>query len=187
LLLLYCFVSPITLSVRSSLLRTTNKKTGEINTIQPGGLYAAFPIPAYQVLARMGEHQAKNLLMCLVSHMGMNNTCVFPSYSTIAAEAGLSRNSIRKNLDILEECGFIKTFQFKQGKKVRNKYYIQPAAYNSGLMNNFARRYRNVIARCHRCGKFLNRGEFGQGPTFTAHFGCGGSVKVYRKVSRKSD
>ncbi len=168
-------------------MRTTNKKTGEINTIQPGGLYAAFPIPAYQVLARMGEHQAKNVLMCLVSHLGMNDTCVYPSYSTIAAEAGLSRNSIRKCLNILEEYGFIKTVYFRQGKKDRNKYYIQRAVYNSGLMNKYARRHRDVIAVCRRCGKFLNRGEFGQGPSFTAHFGCGGWVKDFGRKTRKSD
>ena len=88
---------------------TINKTTGEINTIQPGGLYAPLPIPAYQVLARMGDHKAKDVLVCLVSHLGSNGTSAYPSYTTIAAEAGMSRNSIRKALDVLDEYGFIKT------------------------------------------------------------------------------
>jgi hypothetical protein len=55
-------------------LRSINKKTGEVNSIQPGGLYAPLPIPAYQVLARMGDHKAKDVLVCLVSHLGSNGT-----------------------------------------------------------------------------------------------------------------
>ena len=162
-------------------MRTTNKTTGEINTIQPGGLYAPLPIPAYQVLGRMGDHKAKDLLICLVSHLGENGTCVFPSYSTIAAEAGMSRNTIRRSLDVLEEYGFIKTVHYREGKKDRNKYYIQRAAYNTGLMNKYAKKYRGVTAGCRRCGAYFDRGGYGDSPRGPIHFGCGGSVVVFRR------
>ena len=168
-------------------MRSINKKTGEINSIQPGGLYAPLPIPAYQVLARMGDHKAKDVLVCLVSHLGSNGTSAYPSYTTIAAEAGMSRNSIRKSLDVLEEYGFIKTVYFRDGKKDRNKYYIQRAAYNSGLMDKYAKRYRTVTAGCRRCGQFIDGGAYGEGPNGAVHFGCGGSVKVFRKRKKLSE
>ena len=168
-------------------MRTINKTTGEIKTIQPGGLYAPLPIPAYQVLGRMGDHKAKDLLICLVSHLGENGTCVFPSYSTIAAEAGMSRNLIRKSLDVLEEYGFIKTVHYRDGKKDRNKYYIQRAAYNTGLMNKYAKKYRGVTAGCRRCGAYFDRGSYGDSPKGPIHFGCGGSVVVFRKPRKPSD
>ena len=49
-----------------------NKVTGEMNSIQPGGLYAPLPIPAYQILARMKDHQAQRVLISIVSHLGLN-------------------------------------------------------------------------------------------------------------------
>lgn len=162
-------------------MRTINKKTGEINSIQPGGLYAPLPIPAYQVLCRMGDHKAKDVLVCLVSHLGENGTCVFPSYTTIAAEAGISRNSIRKSLDVLVEYGFIKIAQFREGNKARNKYYIQEAAYKTGLMNKYAKKQREVTAGCRRCGNFFDRGGYGNGQSGPIHFGCGGSVVVFKR------
>ena len=33
-------------------MREIDETTGEIFTIKPGGMYAPFPIPAYQVLAK---------------------------------------------------------------------------------------------------------------------------------------
>jgi len=158
-----------------------NKVTGEINSIQPGGLYAPLPIPAYQVLARMKDHQAQRVLISIVSHLGSNGRESFPSYTTISKEAGIGRNSIRKALDILVEYGFIKVFTFRQGKKDRNKYFIQDAAYNSGLMNKFAVNYRTFTAHCRRCGAGMDRGGYGLGPAGATHFGCGGSVKVWVK------
>lgn len=157
-----------------------NKLTGEINSIQPGGLYAPLPIPAYQVLARMKEHQAQRVLTCIVSHLGSNGRESFPSYTTIAWESGVGRNAIRKALDILIEYGFIKVFSFRQGKKDRNKYFIQDAAYNSGLMNKFAMNYRTMTAGCRRCGAGMDRGGYGASPNGPIHYGCGGSVKVWK-------
>ena len=100
---------------------TINKTTGEINTIQPGGLYAPLPIPAYQVLARMKDHQAQRVLMSIVSHLGLNGKASFPSYTTIAREAGVGRNAIRGALDVLIQYGFIKIFGYRDGKKDRRQ------------------------------------------------------------------
>jgi hypothetical protein len=158
-----------------------NKTTGEINTIQPGGLYAPLPVPAYQVLARMKDHQAQRVLMSIVSHLGENARSSFPSYTTIAREAGVGRNSIRKSLDTLTEYGFIRVFTFREGKKDRNIYYIQEAAFNSGLMNKFAQQFRTFTAVCRRCGCGMDRGGYGtDSPRGPIHFGCGGSVRVFK-------
>jgi len=162
-------------------MQKVNVITGEINSVQPGGLYVALPVPAYQVLARMKEHQAQRVFVCIVSHLGLNGRESFPSYSTIAKEAGVGRNTIKKSLDILVEYGFIKIARFRQGVKDRNKYYIQDAAYNSGLMNKFAKQYRDVTAGCRRCGSGMDRGGYGIGANGPIHYGCGGTVKVWKK------
>ena len=60
--------------------------------IKKGGLYSAFPIPAYQVLGKAKEYQAQKVLLCLVSHLGKGSNCVYPSYTTIARSCGMSRN-----------------------------------------------------------------------------------------------
>lgn len=158
-----------------------NKVTGEINSIQPGGLYAPLPIPAYQVLARMKDHQAQRVLISIVSHLGLNGRESFPSYTTIAKEAGVGRNAIRKALDVLVEYGFIKVFTFREGKKDRNKYFIQDAAFNTGLMNKVAISHRTFTAICRRCLAGMDRGGYGLGPAGATHYGCGGSVKVWKK------
>ena len=166
-------------------MRNIDTKTGEIFTIKPGGMYAPLPIPAYQVLARLGDHQAQKVLMCLVSHLGSNGWGVFPSYSTIAYECGIGRNGIKGALDVLEEFGFIKIGKWREGKKDRNVYYIQEACYNSGLMNKFAARYRKSEGACRRCGATLDKGGFKEGHYGTIHVGCGGSVKVRGVPSKK--
>ena len=163
---------------------TINKTTGEMNTIQPGGLYAPLPIPAYQVLARMKDHQAQRVLMSIVSHLGLNGKASYPSYTTIAREAGVGRNAIRRALDVLVEYGFIKIFAYREGKKDRNMYFIQDAAYNTGLMNKFAINYRTFNASCRRCGAGMDRGGYGLGPAGATHFGCGGSVKIWKKEEK---
>ena len=103
--------------------------------IKKGGLYSAFPIPAYQVLGKAKEYQAQKVLLCLVSHLGKGSNCVYPSYTTIARSCGMSRNSISAGLTVLFEYEFIKIFRFREGKKSRSKYYIQNACWDSSLMN----------------------------------------------------
>jgi hypothetical protein len=166
-------------------MREIDETTGEIFTIKPGGMYAPFPIPAYQVLARLGEHHASRVLTCLVSHLGSNGRAVFPNYSTIANETGMGRNSIRKSLDILLELGFIKISTWREGKKKRNLYIIQEEAYLSRLMNKYARSYRDCFGACRRCGTKLDKSGYKEGPSGHIHIGCGGSVKVRGIPSKK--
>lgn len=165
-------------------MRTIDKQTGEIFIIKPGGMYAPFPIPAYQVLIRKREHQAARILTCLVSHLGSNGRKVFPSYDTIAYEAGVSRSNIKKSLKLLVSLGFIKVSTWRDGKKARNTYSIQEAAYDSGLMNKYARTYRPSEGACRRCGESLDKRRFIETKNGHLHQGCGGSVKVKGVDSR---
>ena len=71
------------------------------------------------------------------------------------------------------------------GKKDKNLYYIQEAAYNSLLMNKYARSYRNCDGACRRCGASLDRGGFKPTESGHIHIGCGGSVKVRSIPSKK--
>ncbi len=166
-------------------MQKINKTTGEINTIQPGGLYSPFPIPAYQVLARAGEHQAQKVLLCLISHLGMNGYLVFPAYPTIAWEAGISQNGIRKALDVLEDFGFIKIFKHREGKKDRNKYYLQAGCWDTSKMNAKASSYMVKPYQCLDCKKQLDRGQFQMAEDGrTAHWGCGGPVTKIELIEK---
>lgn len=165
-------------------MQNIDNKTGEIFTIKPGGMYAPFPIPAYQVLIRKREILATRIFTCLISHLGSNGWAVFPSYITIAYEAGVSKNSIKKSLDILVELGFIKIGWWLEGKQKRNIYFIQECCYNSGLMNKFASSYRDAEGICRRCSSRLDRGGFKLSANGgLVHMGCGGSVKVIGQSS----
>jgi len=142
-----------------------------------GGLYAAFPIPAYQILVRANMHAAKDVLLCLISHLGEGSNATWPSYTTIAREAKKGRKTISKALDDLNEYGFIKTFRWKEGmKKKRSKYYIQKAAYDHSYMNEKALSHLPKIVSCLYCGKELTKAEFAiEGDKF-AHWGCAGAI-----------
>jgi hypothetical protein len=144
--------------------------------IRKGGLYSAFPIPAYQVLGKAKEFQAQKVLLCLVSYLGKGSNCVFPSYTTISRSSGMSRNSISAGLTVLFDYGFIKIARFRDGKKSRSKYYLQEACWDSSLMNEKARKQRAPIAVCLDCGELMDRGGFGISPLGKIHYGCGGSV-----------
>lgn len=149
-------------------------QTGEILNITQGGLYAPLPIPAYKVLVQAREHVAKDILICLVSHLGKRGKSSFPSYSTIARETGRSRSAIRDGLQVLYELGFVKVFQVKVGKRKRNKYYIQEACFSTDRMSKKALGYLPRVATCLRCRTPLSLGEIGYGMKSTHHFGCGG-------------
>jgi hypothetical protein len=158
-------------------MRRINKETGEIHSIKTIGLWAPFPIPAYQVLARQRNWKAQKLLTCLISFLGDDGFCAYPSYDQISWRCGLGRNSIRKALDVLEENGFVEIYYFKDGKKDRNKYYLQECCWDSGKMNKVATQFRTPTHKCLDCGKLVDRGGFGTGPKLnTAHWGCGGPV-----------
>jgi len=164
-------------------MRTINKSTGEIKPLVIKGLWSHFPIPAYQVLAQQREWSAQKLLCCFVSFLGSDGLCVYPSYKAISRRCGLSPNTIRKALDVLEANGFIVTFYFREGKKDRNKYYFQDACWDTGKMNKKALASRIPTDKCLDCGKVMDRGGYGNGPLGKIHYGCGGSVVGLKAIT----
>jgi Fe2+ or Zn2+ uptake regulation protein len=157
-------------------MRTINKKTGEINTFKVKGLWSHFPIPAYQVLGRQKEFTAQRLLICLCSFLGDSGNCVYPSYLTISRVSGISKSSIRKALNVLEDNGFITTFKYWEGKKSRNKYYFNPSCWDTSKMNSIASKFRTPTHKCLDCKKLIDNGGFGEGKNGKVHWNCGGPV-----------
>jgi hypothetical protein len=162
-----------------------DKFTGEILSdlddqldYKQSGLWARLPIPAIQVLTKAKNYAAKDVLLCLVSHMGKGNRAVWPSYDTIQRETGRGRKTISQALKDLAEYGFVRTFtwQVNQTKK-RNKYYIQDSCYAQSKMNELARADLAVICRCQWCGKPLAPGDFLKVHDGTHHWGCHGGIK----------
>ena len=132
----------------------------EIN-IGSGMLYSAFPIPAFKVLAKKEEWVAQRVLVGLVSFMGKNNRCVYPSYSTLQETLGMGRSSISSGLTTLKEYGFINIAQFKEGVRWRSKYYLQDACWDSSRMQKEVRVHTKKNGRCRACGELVDRGEYG--------------------------
>lgn len=164
-------------------MRTINKSTGEIKPLIIKGLWSHFPIPAYQVLAEQRAWSAQKLLCCLTSFLGSDGLCVYPSYRAISRRCGLSPNTIRKALNVLEENGFIITYYFRDGKKDRNKYYFQESCWDTGKMNKKALASRIPTDKCLDCGKVMDRGSYGNGPLGKIHYGCGGSVVGLKTIA----
>jgi hypothetical protein len=143
-----------------------------------GGLYSAFPIPAYKILVAAHEHVAKDVLVCLVSHLGKSGNKSFPSISLIMREAGRGRTSVIAGVRTLEEFGFVKKYQFPIGdKKLRNIYYLQDASWNNDRMNRHAMAFAPVVGRCG-CGAAVKLGEIGLGKYSYHHYRCGDEVTL---------
>ena len=104
-------------------MESIDKTTGEILNIPRGGLYTPLPVPAYKVLVAAKKHIAKDVLLCIVSHLDKGGTKAFPSYTTIARESGHSKGSIKKALDVLYELEFLKVHQQPIGIRKRNFYF----------------------------------------------------------------
>ena len=154
-----------------------NTNTGEVKTVKIQGLWSHFPSPAYQVLAAQKQWSAQKLLACFVSFLGRDDLSVYPSYIGIAKRCGLSPNTIRKALDVLEDNGFVKTHYFKNGKKDRNIYYLQESCWDTSKMNKVAAASRKPTSKCLDCGKLMDRGGYGHSPKLgKTHWGCGGQV-----------
>lgn len=150
----------------------------EVLNITQGGLYAPLPIPAYKILIAAGQNIAKDVLVCLVSHMGKGNRKVFPSITLIMKEAGRGRSSVIAGIRTLEEFGFVKKYQFSRDEKRRqNVYYLQEACWNNDRMNREALAYAPVIGRCG-CGASVRLGETGVGLNSYHHYGCGDVVTL---------
>ena len=145
------------------------------------GLWAALPIPAFQVLARTENWVAQRVLLALVMHMGRDSNCVWPSYTTMQMDTGLGRTSISKGLTVLYEFDFIKIARFRDGKKSRSKYYLQACCWDTSYMSEAAMRFRYKTAVCIECGELLDNGGYGMGRLGAVHWGCGGMVIKARR------
>ena len=169
-------------------LETVKKEDNTELKIGIGGLYSPLPIPAYKILINAGEHVAKDVLLCLVSHMGLGNRKVYPSITTISKESGRSRNSVVQGTKILEDFGFVKKYKHKLAEnKMRNIYYLQDACWNNDRMNSNALSHSPVIGRCG-CGARVRNGEIGQGMLGYHHYGCGDLVRLFStKFTSKSN
>ena len=162
--------------------------TEELNPVEPpddnlviskGGLYSAFPIPAYRILFAAKEHIAKDVLLCLVSHLGKGKNKAYPSVSLICKETGRGRNSVIGGIRVLEDFGFVIKFQYwEPGKRKRSIYYLQDACWNNDQMNKKALEFAPVIGRCG-CGEAVRLGEIGLGSTAYHHYGCGDVVHIF--------
>jgi hypothetical protein len=172
-------------------MEITDYETGEIITVLKKGLWSHFPIPAYQVLAAQRQWGAQKLLTCLVSFLGKGSMRVFPSYLMISKTSGMSPNTIRKSLNVLEDNGFIKIFNVKQGKKERNIYYLQESCWDTSKMNKMAQASRTPTSKCLDCGVLMDRGGYGTSPKLgKVHWGCGGNVVKLSSIqtfTKKSD
>jgi hypothetical protein len=165
-----------------------DKFTGEILNIENeelairhGGLYAAFPIPAYQILVAAGNHAAKDVLLCLVSHLGKAGKASWPSYTTICREAKKGRKTVSQALKDLNEYEFVRTFSWNEGqKKKRNKYFIQEACYDHSLMNEKALTHLPIIKSCPYCRKRLTHAEFEERNGVFTHWGCSSGAKALK-------
>jgi hypothetical protein len=145
--------------------------------ISKGSLWTHQPIPAQQVLARAKEYNAQRVLLALTSHLGIGKRVVKPSYKTIAAVSGVrNQNTIKASLDVLEDYGFIKIHRFRDGKKNRQKYYIQDACWRYDKMNKLGRKHLRATGRCLACLRYVHRSEMNIFEDLRVHFGCGGVV-----------
>ena len=151
-----------------------DRTTGEILNIPRGGLYTPLPVPAYKVLVAAKTHIAKDVLLCIVSHLDKGGTKAFPSYTTIARESGHSKGSIKPALDVLYELDFLKVHQQPVGIRKRNFYFVQEACYDHSKMSKKALQYLPVLMVCLTCGKGMHQGEFKKTDDFIVHWGCSG-------------
>lgn len=146
--------------------------------IEKTGLYTPFPPHAYRILIKAREHIAKDVLTCLVSHLGHSKTnkSVNPSYTTICRETGRSRASVASGIRTLEDFGFIRKSAYRTARnRKRSRYYIQESCYHAHLMSDKARSYLSVFGRC-QCGSAVLQGEYGIGGDGYHHYGCGALV-----------
>jgi hypothetical protein len=152
-----------------------------------GGLYSMFPIPAYRVLVAANEHIAKDVLMCLVSHLGYgkSSNCVWPSISLICKESRHQRSSVVAGYRTLVEFGFIRVGKYKTRNGWGNKYYFQESCFHLHKMNEKAMSHTKVFGQCEACNKIVRDAEVGSGSVAFVHYGCGGFVKKLYWVKRE--
>ncbi len=161
-----------------------DKRTGELIPSNVQGLWARQPIPAIRVLGKAREYKALTLLNCLISHLGVNGYEVWPSYTAITRECGLSRKSIKRSIEVLVDFGYVKVTKRKSGKHWRNIYIINECSYDYSKMKPEIHSYIDFHYKCQACRKSLCQGSFGEQPDGQRiHFGCGGKVFPLRLKS----
>jgi hypothetical protein len=150
-----------------------------------GSLYAAFPIPAFKLLAENEQHLANRVFTVLIAHLGTSNEA-FPSITRIAEMTGMSRGSVQKGLKVLYEYEFVVKRKQKSGRHYRNFYYIQESAYKESKFSGVAQRLQRRLGMCTSCSKIVSLSEVGAwGDTDDyCHFGCGGKIKKFRGVQK---
>ena len=158
--------------------------------ISSTGLYSALPILAYRVLITAREHIAKDVLICLVSHLGKGKSSnkVWPSITTICKETARGRDSVIKAIRTLEEFEFVRKFKYceqKGSKRKRNGYLIKDSCYHANLMPAKVTHYLPVFGRCG-CGGIVRMGEYGVGSDGYHHYGCGDLVKPLKSKKNLS-
>jgi len=156
--------------------------------IEKTGYYTPFPVLAYRVLIAAKEHVAKDVLTCLISHLG-NGTIsksVHPSYATICKETARSRSSVARGIRVLKEFGFINVWTYRDAttKRKKNTYFIQEGCYQSNKMKKVAIDYLPVVGRCG-CGAPVRMGEYGVGQNALHHYSCGAVVEILPSVLEK--
>mgnify|MGYP006294657615 CR=1 FL=1 len=142
-----------------------------------GYLWSPLAIPAYKVLSKANMHLAKDVLVCLHSYQGYKNRMVYPSYTSICKRTGRSRSSVSKGLRQLIDFGFVKKFQWYEGKRKRNRYYLQDSCWSQSYMGDLAKKYLEEVGTCG-CGEAVKEGELGFGRTSYHHYGCGDVVRI---------
>ena len=163
-------------------------ETGEILKIGRGGLYTAFPIPAYKVLGNAGHHKAQGVLCCLISYLGKSSNNCWPSYTAITSMSGIHRSQIKASLNVLEEFGFIIVHRGRiSPNRKSNSYSIKEACFHPHLMNLVAKQFLETTYMCKSCGNQVNRAFAKQGKLGRIHLGCGGEtfprkIKPLRKI-----
>ena len=147
------------------------------------GVYVKVPVLAYNLLGHLRQYRAQRLLVGLCSYMDNETQLCWPSYTKLAKRVGMSKNSIRASLNILEQLGFIKiSKKATGGKRPSNQYLIKRYAYRPDLWNWETASFLPKVGKCLDCGNYVNFAQYETGPRNNhVHFGCGGRVVLFTK------
>lgn len=147
------------------------------------GVYTKVPVLAYNLLGTLKQYQAQRILVGLCSYMDYETNLSWPGYPKLANRIGISTNSIRAGLDVLEQLGFVRiTKKQTKGTWASNEYLVKRYAYRPDLWNWEAASMLPKVGRCIACANYVNLAQYESGPRgIPVHFGCGGSVILFPK------
>ena len=100
-------------------------------TLPKNSVWSALPIPAYKYLAAIRDNFAKDVLICLMSFLGLgkSSSVVTPSIATLSRMTGRNEASVRKGLNTLIALGYIHKETKRAGRFQNNEYTILPKCY----------------------------------------------------------